>query len=386
VTIEELVKAPQPWPKIQKFLPPLSSYERKELEESIAKYGVKESIIVWKEKNLIIDGHHRWEITKGNIPQEKIAYFSGTEEAAFDLGLELNFARRHLSNEQKKDIVQRLRKEGFTQEKAANILGIDQSTISLWENEENISNMKNHNAYNPYDLRISIPKEVQEEIFKKHTSGVAQTEIASDFKISQPRVSQIVKIVKARRNKPKPVETPPFPRMKYRCLVIDPPWPVKKIEREERPNQGEDLDYPTMDLDKIAKLPIDDLANSNGCHVYLWITHKFLPDGLELFEKWGVNYQCLLTWVKPTGMTPFSWMYNTEHLLFGRIGNLNLLKNGVKLSFESPVKGHSKKPDRFYEIVQQVSPEPRLDLFAREERQGFDVWGNEVNANDQALP
>ena len=134
-----------------------------------------------------------------------------------------------------------------------------------------------------------------------------------------------------------------------------------------------------MSLDEIGKLDINSLCSPEGCHIYLWVTQKFLPEGLKLFEKWGIKYQCLMTWVKTTGMTPYSWMYNTEHILFGRVGNLQLTKLGIKLSFEGQKREHSRKPDTFYEIVKQASPEPRLELFAREPREGFIVWGNEVN-------
>ena len=164
---------------------------------------------------------------------------------------------------------------------------------------------------------------------------------------------------------------------RYRTIVIDPPWPVQKILRNERPNQDV-LDYPTMELREIARLPIPELVEYSGCHIYLWVTQKFLPDGFWLFDRWAVSYQCLMTWVKPTGMTPFSWMYNTEHVLFGRVGNLPLSRNGLKLSFEAPATKHSAKPGIFYERVCEASPEPRLELFARQARSGFDVWGNEV--------
>ena len=179
------------------------------------------------------------------------------------------------------------------------------------------------------------------------------------------------------------VDTPPFPDKKYRCLVIDPPWPVQKIEREERPNQGPELDYPTMTLDEISKLPIPEKADSEGCHVYLWVTHKLLPEGLKLFETWGVKYQCLLTWVKPSGMTPFSWMYNSEHVLFGRVGHLELLQNGIKLAFQAPNQIHSRKPDIFYEVVRTVSPPPRLNMYARGTIEGFESYGNEVTKFDE---
>jgi N6-adenosine-specific RNA methylase IME4 len=171
----------------------------------------------------------------------------------------------------------------------------------------------------------------------------------------------------------------PLPTGQYRCIVIDPPWPVQKIEREVRPKQGEHLDYPTMTLDEIAALPVGDLAYEDGCHLYLWTTQKYLPDAIDLVRKWGFNYQCVFTWDKPTGMTPYSWMYNTELVVFARRGDLSLLRNGLKLSFQAPSEGHSVKPDVFYnERVMLASPEPRLDMFARRPREGFTVWGDEV--------
>lgn len=161
----------------------------------------------------------------------------------------------------------------------------------------------------------------------------------------------------------------------YRTIVIDPPWPMEKIARDVRPNQFE-FDYPVKTIEEIKSFILP--AEKSGCHVYLWTTQKFLPIAFDVFETWGVKYECLLTWVKPTGMTPYSWMYNTEFVLFGRIGSLPLLKMGKKLSFEAPVTRHSEKPDIFYNLVEEVSPAPRIDIFARKKRENWDVWGNEV--------
>lgn len=174
--------------------------------------------------------------------------------------------------------------------------------------------------------------------------------------------------------------TPVFPKNKYRCLVIDPPWPIKKIEREERPNQGIRLDYPVMSLEEIKALPVINLAYEDGCHLYLWVTQKYLPFGLELVEEWGFRYECLMTWRKNVGMTPFSWMYDTEHVIFARMGSLPLQQKGLRLSFDAKVMGHSIKPDYFYdERVILASPTPRLEMFGRKQRNHFEVWGNEVN-------
>jgi N6-adenosine-specific RNA methylase IME4 len=183
------------------------------------------------------------------------------------------------------------------------------------------------------------------------------------------------------------VPTPPLPSGRYRCIAIDPPWPMAKITRRVRPKQtfrdgqmDDGLDYRTMTIEQIAVLPIPNLAEPDGCHVYLWTTQRFLPDAFSILEGWGVQYQCLMTWVKNVGPTPFSWMYDTEHVLFGRIGSLDVIEKGLRLSFQAPVTKHSAKPDAFYTKVIAASPGPRLEMFARQPHDGFEPWGDEVAA------
>lgn len=176
-------------------------------------------------------------------------------------------------------------------------------------------------------------------------------------------------------------ETPPLPTGRFRCIVIDPPWPIEKIERDVRPKQGRHVDYHVWSIkevkDRVGEY-LAEKADRTGCHVYLWTTHRHLPEAFKMLDAWGVRYQCLMTWRKNVGITPYSWMYDTEHVLFGRIGGLKLLENGLRLSFDASVTKHSEKPGVFYERVQAASPEPRLDLFAREHREGFTAWGNEI--------
>lgn len=173
-------------------------------------------------------------------------------------------------------------------------------------------------------------------------------------------------------------QTPP-PVGQYRTIVVDPPWPMKKIERGVRPNQGEYLDYPTMQLAEIYNLGIEKLAADDGCHLYLWTTHKFLPEALKMVSRWGFRYNCLMTWVKTTGMTPYSYRFNTEHVVFATRGSMAVQRKGLPLAFEGESLGHSRKPDTFYNMIAQASPGPRLDMFARCEREGFSLWGNEID-------
>lgn len=214
------------------------------------------------------------------------------------------------------------------------------------------------------------PKPCERDIEK----GKETAKILEKYPDLSPRATQSILAAYRKRQ----LGTIPLPDKQYRTLIIDPPWPVEKILRDERPNQFE-FDYPTMELSEIKDLPIGKMAMSDGCHIYLWATQKYLPYAFELFQSWGVDYQCLMTWVKNVGFTPFSWMYSTEHCLFGRIGTLSLLKLGKRLDFSAPVREHSRKPDEFYELVREVSPEPRLDWFSREPKQGFEQYGNEIN-------
>lgn len=354
-------------------LPPLASDDYERLKVSIEKDGQQIPVLIDSNTDEVIDGEHRLKICEELGLEPKIENRPLDPREAIILKVSLNLARRHLTAEQKKELALALRQQGLTQEEAAKLVGLDRSTVSKAET----SIVKNHITFIP-DLRYTIRKEQEEEIVDRVDGGETQAQVASDYGVSQVRVSQIVQKVKAREEVPAAVETPPFPEERYRCVVIDPPWPMKKIERDVRPAQGIALDYPIMSLDEIAALPIADLADPDGCHIYLWVTHKFLPAGLEILEQWGAKYQCVMTWVKNVGITPFSWMYSTEHVLFARIGSLPLKKQGLRLDFSAKAQGHSIKPDIFYERVIEASPGPRLEMFARKQREEFRGWGNEA--------
>jgi transcriptional regulator with XRE-family HTH domain len=178
------------------------------LEESIRRDGVKYPILILPDGR-IIDGYHRWRIAGDECPYEVLNI---SEDKAFILGIALNLARRHLSFEQIREIHERLRhnkelrkqvaielrKQGKTQAEVAAIVGVHPRTVDEWESD--ISNFKNENANTP-DLRYKIPKGAQEEIYKRYKSGESQKKLAVEFKISQGRVSQIVKKIEREKER-----------------------------------------------------------------------------------------------------------------------------------------------------------------------------------------
>lgn len=168
------------------------------------------------------------------------------------------------------------------------------------------------------------------------------------------------------------------PSGEYGVLVIDPPWPMKKIERDEvRPNQSEELDYPTMDEAALAGLALPYAAD---CHVWLWTTHKFLPMAFRLLDVWHLKYVCLFVWHKPGGPQPFGLpQYNCEFAVYARKGSPSFTEvKAFKTCFSAKRSGHSRKPDEFYEMVRRTTSEPRLDMFGRREIDGFESWGSEA--------
>ena len=181
-----------------------------------------------------------------------------------------------------------------------------------------------------------------------------------------------------------------FPDKKYNTIVIDPAWEISlsgKVNR--RPNRAEKLPYKTMSLQEIKEIPIDKIANV-GCHVYCWTTNKMLKDTFDVLKSWGVNFHLTMVMVKPNGMCPcFGYKFATEFVLFGfygkpmqkfqKIGELNWFKAFNKAG------QHSVKPDEFYRIVEKMSPTPRIDIFARQRRRDWDVFGDEVPSEYQNI-
>jgi len=189
---------------------------------------------------------------------------------------------------------------------------------------------------------------------------------------------------------------------RFRTIVADPPWQhasggprtAGAGQKAWRANGGQAAPYSLLSVDQIAALPVANLAEDDA-HLYLWTTNRFLRDAFEVAEAWGFRFSTVLTWCKtPMGLGPGgAYAITTEYLLFARRGKLAPLRryDTSWFHFKRPHRGgskrtgrggpiHSAKPDGFFEVIEQVSPGPYVELFARRSRLGWERWGDEADS------
>jgi N6-adenosine-specific RNA methylase IME4 len=167
----------------------------------------------------------------------------------------------------------------------------------------------------------------------------------------------------------------------FDVVVIDPPWPMQKIDRDDRPNQDA-FDYPVMTIDELAAFWPEKIAanTTENAHAFVWTTQKYLPAALELLEKWDLRYVLAMVWHKPGGFQPVGLpQYNAEFIIYARKGSppfIDTTAFDVCNSWDR--REHSRKPAEFYELIKRVTGGSRLDVFAREAHDGFAQYGNEI--------
>lgn len=219
----------------------------------------------------------------------------------------------------------------------------------------------------------TLPRDEQVEIVARGEREILEAAKRIRSEVREKRRSEII----ARLNDVSAKEVKALSG-EYDVIVIDPPWPMQKIERDVTPNQVA-FEYPTMTEEQLAELQ---LPAGDDCHMWLWTTHKYLPMALRLLDVWDFKYVCTFVWHKPGGFQPFDLpQYNCEFALYARKGSPSFIDTkAFPTCFEAPRGAHSEKPEEFYDMVRRVTAGVRIDIFNRRRIEGFDVWGNEAHA------
>jgi len=171
---------------------------------------------------------------------------------------------------------------------------------------------------------------------------------------------------------------------RFGCILVDPPWrfALYPAKGEAKSPQAQ---YTTMSMQEIAALPVRALADPAGCALVMWCTAPILGHAIDVLRAWGFSYASAGAWAKRS-RADGGWAFGTgyryrsacEFWLLGTIGKPQQRARNVRNLIVAPVREHSRKPDEMHATLERQWAGPYLELFARERREGWTVWGNEV--------
>ena len=187
---------------------------------------------------------------------------------------------------------------------------------------------------------------------------------------------------------------------KYKIIYADPPWFYNKrnlFKKDGRRNNfawGATNHYPVMKTAEICKIPVSKIVDDNSI-LFLWATFPRLEDAVRVINAWGFKYITVgFVWIKTTksgeirmdGLGNYT-MSNAEVCLIGKKGTISRQKTGVKQIILHQKTKHSEKPQEVRDrIINLMGDIPRIELFARQKTEGWDVWGNELQNDIELSP
>ncbi len=186
-------------------------------------------------------------------------------------------------------------------------------------------------------------------------------------------------------------------RGKYGAIYADPPWHYEVWSEGSRRNASSK--YNLMDSPDISLLPVVNLA-LRDCVLFMWVTWPKLFDSIAVMKAWGFEYKtCAFSWIKADNTQPdmfhseipaqvgmgFWTRANSEVCLLATRGKPKRLNADVRQGIIAPRREHSRKPDGIHERIERLVAGPYVELFARQKRPGWDVWGNQTDKFREAV-
>lgn len=357
------------------LLPPLSDEKRKQLEENLLRDGIREPLTVWN--GVLIDGHNRYEIAQAHglefTTVEK--QFATRDDVKYWMIMN-QFGRRDLTTYER------------------SVLALKLKPVIAAKAKENMLATQNNNAASACqksDKQIDTKKEIAK------AAGVSHDTIAKVEKIEAQATPEIKaalksgdlsinaaynKVQQAKRKEDIQRQVDEIeqqaiekPDGLFDVIVIDPPWNYG-TQFSHSSYRG-NTQYPEMTQDELKAI---ELPAAENCVLFLWTTHKFIWDAKELLDRWGFNYRCILVWNKQSiGMGGLIRL-QCEFCLIGLKGNPTFKDvHNIRDLIEEPRREHSRKPDAFYQIIDELCTGRKLDYFSRQQREGWTPYGNDTD-------
>lgn len=362
-------------PEFQSLIPPLTPEEYNQLEINIITEGCRDALVVWN--GILVDGHNRYQIcTKHGLEYKTTELYRDTREDVKAWIIQNQFGRRNLTPYQRAELALLL--EPVFREKAK-------------EKKQEAGGAVPQKSVKP-------PVDTQKELAK--VAGVSHDTISKAKKISEQGDAETkdllrkgeISINQAYRNlereqkkeeqKQRRLEPVELPKGEYDVIYADPPWQYNFAPHKDGMSIEEH--YDTMTVDQICDM---DIPSAKNAVLFMWATAPKLKEAMRVMEAWGFEYKTNAVWdkVKVAGRGAWKsgyWFYGRhELLLVGTKGQFSPPLEDVRQEsvITEPRTKHSKKPECIYEIIESYFPNhTRIELFARQTREGWASYGNEI--------
>ncbi len=375
------------------------------LAESIAELGLLQPIVITEDRRLVA-GMHRLEACRKLGWQEIDARIVQADDMRAELAeIDENLVRNELTAleraeqlARRKDLYEALHPE--TKKGVAQAIGMhsslghnvtDKLSVTFVEDTAKKTGVNERSIYRDVQIATRIPEDVR-ELLRATPVAESKNDLLAIARMPEEEQREVAKaIVEHGAASVKDVKKIRFqqdiarqkteiesgavhaPSGVFDVIAIDPPWPYG---REYDPNGSRVANpYPEMSLEDIAAI---DLPAADDCVLFLWTTHRFLPDAFNLMKTWGFEYKATLVWDKERiGMGAWVRM-QCEFCLIGIKGRPFWSNTSLRDILREPRREHSRKPESFYQFVDAVTRGRKLDFFSREKRDGWESFGNET--------
>jgi N6-adenosine-specific RNA methylase IME4 len=354
------------------FLPPLSPEERAALKADIAAHGILVPV-ERDEDGSILDGHERSTIgTELGIEVPSVVRADLSEGEKVEHAIKLNILRRHLGPVAWAEAFRQIAEARGIADRVGGKGGRPKGnadTVSALAAELGVDTRTARR-------RLRLADEVA-EYAPELAAGVDRREVTAGQIHDRAHRERIRAIAADIEAEPTPLPTGPF-----RVIAADPPW-FFHVRAEDANHRGR-VPYPTMTVEEIMALgpEVQRLAHADAV-LWLWTTNAHLEDAYGVARAWGFEPRTVLTWVKDRAGVGSYLRGQTEHCLMALRGQPVVTHHNQSTALFASVREHSRKPDEFFELVESLCPAPpggRLEMFAREERDGWVPWGAEAPA------
>ena len=365
-------------PEFEKLIPPLDMKELFILKESLWKEGCRDALVTWR--GTIVDGHNRYKYCKEKgLPFKVIERDFFSEDYAIIWIIDNQMGRRNIESAAKIRLA--LKKEGIRSNQAKSRQG---ERNDLKDSVKNISIDRCGSSgkaveFIAQDAGVGSATVERFKYIEKNAPNLAD-DLCAGKKVNNKKLSidGVYRDLRKEERQEK-LQKMEFPEGKYRVIYADPPWDYDSSPTAKN-TATPDLKYPVMSLEDICAMPVNDIADENAV-LFLWTTSYHIFQSQAVLDSWGFTYKSMFIWDKVKHNMGCYNSVRHEILLIATKGsctpdNLELIDSVQSIERTR----HSEKPEEFRKIIETLYKfGNKVELFARKQTEGWEVYGNECS-------